>query len=108
MRQEKRYRLIPDIFITPYFFAKKHATFAINRDLNKKSHVNIWDHHLGCSSRIDFKLRINTDHFKLVLKRYNSHRGRASLRSLSISTSRVIEVDDMQCRFHESRVQTRY
>ena len=33
--------------------------------------------------------QFNTVHFKLVLKRYNSHRGRASLRSLSISTSRV-------------------
>ena len=54
--------------------------------------LHVWDNHGGCKSRIDFKLRINTDHFKLILKRYNSHRGRALLRSLSISTSPVIEV----------------
>ena len=54
--------------------------------------LHVWDNHGGCKSRIDFKLRINTDHFKLILKRYNSHRGRALLRSLSISTSPVIKV----------------
>ena len=54
--------------------------------------LHVWDNHGGCKSRIDFKLRINTDHFKLILKRYNSHRGRALLRSLSISTLPVIEV----------------
>ena len=37
--QEKRYRSIPDIFRTPYFFAKKHATFAINRDLSEKKAI---------------------------------------------------------------------
>ena len=62
--------------------------------------LHVWDHHGGCSSRINFKLGINTDHLKLVLKRYNSHRGRASLRSLSISTSRVIEVVRCLTVFH--------
>ena len=35
--QEKSYRPIYDIFSIPYFFAKKHATFGINRDLSKKA-----------------------------------------------------------------------
>ena len=30
MKQEKRYRSIPDILSSPYNFVKKHATFATN------------------------------------------------------------------------------
>ena len=35
---------------------------------------------------------MNTDRLKLVLKSHNSHRGRASFQSLSISASPLIEV----------------
>ena len=35
--QKDGYWSIPDIFRTPHFFAKKHETFAINRDWSKKA-----------------------------------------------------------------------
>ena len=37
-----------------------------------KNWNHVWDHHGGCSRRIDFKLHRNTDYFKLVLKMYDS------------------------------------
>ena len=82
----------PIYFRTLYFPVRKHAQLGTNVDTWVKIWNHAWDHPGSCRSQINFKPRMNTDHFKLVLKRYNSHRGRASFQSLSISASPLIEV----------------
>ena len=93
IHQEDRYRSMPDILQNTLFFRENTCSICYKCGEGIKAIWNhIQDHHCDCSSRIDFKLRIDIDHFKLILKSYNSHRGRAQLQSLSVTTSLLIEV----------------
>ena len=71
----------PIIFRAPYFSVKKQGTFATNVETWVKIWNHVWNHHRGCRSRISFKLRMNTNHFKLVLKRHDSRRGELHYRA---------------------------
>ena len=86
---------MPDILQNSLLFRKTACSICQKCEWIKAICNHIQDHHGGCSSQIDFKLRINTDHFKPVLKRHNSHRGRAQIQSLSVTTSPLIEVVQM-------------
>ena len=93
--QKDRYRSMPDNFQSTLFFHKKACNICYKRGDFIKTLKLHFGHHGGCSSQIYFKLCRNTDHFKLVLKRYNCLRGRVLLKKLSNTMSPLIEVSSL-------------
>ena len=95
--REKNWVLKRNFIFLSLIFSKYAGLWSLgkmytNVDTWVKIWNHAWDHPGSCRSQINFKPRMNTDRLKLVLKRYNSHRGRASFQSLSISASPLIEV----------------
>ena len=78
--------VIATIFLLNLLLVKLSEKSSTKTDFRGKNQKDM--SHDG-SSQIYFKLCRNTDHFKLVLKRYNSLRGRALLKRLSITMSRL-------------------
>ena len=81
--------VIATIFLLNLLLVKLSEKSSTTTDFRGKNQKDM--SHDG-SSQIYFKLCRNTDHFKLVLKRYKSQRRRAYLQSLSVTTSSLIEV----------------